>query len=212
MSTQVDFYFDYGSPTSYLAYVQLPGLVARTGAIINHRPVLLGGIFQATGNRSPMDVPAKRKWMVADMAFFAARYKVPFAINPYFPINTLNLMRGAIFAQNEGFLREYSDAVFSGIWVERRNLGDVAEVREVLATAGLAVDAMLAATQQPLIKEALKTATDAAVGRGVFGVPAMFVGDVMFFGQDRLRYIEEAIQGSERKSTDETPPGSGSPT
>ncbi|MBU9477056.1 2-hydroxychromene-2-carboxylate isomerase [Burkholderia multivorans] len=191
---QVDFYFDYGSPTSYLAYKQMPGLVERTGAMICHRPILLGGILQATSNTSPMNVPPKRKWMFADMEFFATRYDVPFSINPNFPINTLNLMRGAIYAQREGFLAEYSDAVFNAMWVGMRNLGEFEEIKAVLATARLPVDAILAATQDPEIKEALKQETEAAVRRGLFGAPVLFVGDTMFFGQDRVQYAEEEIR------------------
>ncbi|WP_454743283.1 DsbA family protein [Cupriavidus necator] len=197
MTTEVDFYFDYGSPTSYLAYVQMPGVAARTGAKIHYRPILLGGVLQAATNASPMDVPLKRKWMISDMEFFAARYGVPFAMNPHFPINTLNLMRGAIYAQREGFLIEYSDAIYKAMWAEERNLGDLGEIKKVLVAAKLPVDAILAATQNPDIKDALKRETEAAVKRGLFGAPVLLVGDRMFFGQDRVQYAEEEIQALE---------------
>ncbi|WP_137923775.1 2-hydroxychromene-2-carboxylate isomerase [Cupriavidus sp. 2SB] len=197
MKTEVDFYFDYGSPTSYLAYMQMPGVCARTGVKINYRPVLLGGVLQAATNASPMDVPLKRKWMVSDMEFFAARYGVPFTMNSHFPINTLNLMRGAIYAQKEGFLIEYSDAIFKAMWGEGRNLGDLNEIRAVLVAAALPVDAILAATQEQAIKAALKNETEAAVKRGLFGAPVLFVGDRMFFGQDRVQYAEEEVRALE---------------
>ncbi|ANB75595.1 disulfide bond formation protein DsbA [Paraburkholderia phytofirmans OLGA172] len=198
MSMQVDFYFDYGSPTSYLAYEQMPGLAERTGAVVRFRPILLGGILQATSNVSPMDIPLKRKWMIADMEFFARRYGVPFTVNPNFPINTLNLMRGAIYAQREGFLLEYSDAVFTAMWADGRNLGDIAEIKAVLTAAHLPVDAILAATQDPEIKDALKRETQAAVQRGLFGAPVLFVGNTMFFGQDRVQYAEEEVRRQEQ--------------
>ncbi|HDR9875243.1 TPA: 2-hydroxychromene-2-carboxylate isomerase [Burkholderia cenocepacia] len=193
MTTQIDFYFDYGSPTSYLAYQQMVGLVERTGALVRYKPILLGGILQATSNTSPMDIPSKRKWMIADMEFFSLRYGVPFAFNPHFPVNTLNLMRGAIYALREGFFLEYSDAIFEAMWVKKRNLADLNELRTVLAAANLPVDAILTATQNPAVKEALKQETEAAVQRGLFGAPTLFVGEKMYFGQDRVQYAEEEI-------------------
>jgi 2-hydroxychromene-2-carboxylate isomerase len=193
MSQNIDFYFDYGSPTSYLAYKQLPGLIHRTGASINYRPILLGGIFQQTSNQSPMDLPHKRAWMVEDMKFFAARYEVPFDLNPFFPINTLALMRGAIFAQQEGFLERYSDAVFDSMWGQPQNMADAAIIEQVLQSADLDARRIFAATQDANIKEKLKADTQAAVDRGVFGAPTLFIGSRMFFGQDRVCFAEECI-------------------
>lgn len=189
-----DFYFDYGSPTSYLAYTQVPGLEKRTGAKANYRPVLLGGIFQATGNRTPVEVPAKGRYMFKDMQWFAMRYGVPFRENPYFILNTLNLMRGAIYAQREGFLVPYSDAVYKGVWADALNMADPAVAGKVLADAGLDAARILAATQDPAIKDALKAATEAAVQRGLFGAPTFVVGEHMHFGQDRLPFVEELLR------------------
>ena len=194
MARSVDFYFDYGSPTSYLAHTQMRGLAQRTGATVNYRPILLGAVFQATGNRSPVEVAAKGKWMFDDLADFAKRYQVPYQSNPHFPINTLALMRGAMYAQREGFLPQYSDAVFPAVWAEALNMGDPAVIGNVLAAAGLDVKSIFAATQQPEIKEALKAATGEAVQRGVFGAPTFFVGTRMHFGQDRLPYVEELLR------------------
>lgn len=193
MTKTADFYFDYGSPTSYLAYMQMPAVAKRTGATVNYKPFLLGGIFQATQNRSPMDVPAKREWMLEDMKFFAQRYGVPFQYNPNFPINTLNLMRGAMYAQSQGFLAPYSDAVFKAMWADARNMADVNVVLEVLQEAGLDGKKIIAATQEPSVKEALKAATEEAAKRGIFGAPVFFVGSRMFFGQDRVQYVEELL-------------------
>lgn len=190
----LDFYFDYGSPASYLAWTQVPAIARRTGAQVNYRPILLGGVFQATGNRPPAEVPAKGAWMLRDLAWFAARYGVPFAWNPHFPVNTLALMRGAMFARKEGFLAPYSDAVFRAMWVEGRNMADPGEVVRALAAARLDAARILAAAQDPEIKQALRAATDEAVARGVFGAPTFFVGEHMHFGQDRLPYVEELLR------------------
>ena len=194
MAKSVDFYFDYGSPTAYLAYTQLPALAKRTGATVNFKPMLLGGVFQATGNQSPVQVPAKGKYMFEDLKWFAARYGVKYQRNAHFPINTLNLMRGALAALRDGCFSPYSDAVFKAIWVDNVNMGDPAEIGRVLSAAGLDAQKIMAATQEPSIKEALKTATEQAVERGVFGAPTFFVGEHMHFGQDRLPYVEELLR------------------
>ncbi len=195
MAKSLDFYFDYGSPTAYLAYTQLPGLAKRTGATVNYRPILLGGIFQATGNRSPVEIPAKGKYMSADLEWFAKRYGVPYRWNPHFPINTLALMRGAIYVEKQGRLLPYSDAMYKAVWADGVNMNDPNEVGKVLAGSGFDPQEMLAAIQDPAIKQALKDATDAAVRRGLFGAPTFFVGERMHFGQDRLPYVEELLRG-----------------
>jgi 2-hydroxychromene-2-carboxylate isomerase len=194
MTIELDFYFDYGSPTSYLADAQIQRIAADTGAVVNYRPVLLGGILKASGNASPMDVPLKRDWMVNDVTFFAKRYEIPFAFNPHFPVNTLNLMRGAIYAQDRGFLRDYSDAIFSGMWVEQRNLAELSTVKDVLDSRGFSSPDILEGMQDPEIKSKLIAVTDTAFKRGLFGAPVAFLGDTMFFGQDRIQYLEEAIR------------------
>lgn len=193
MARSVDFYFDYGSPTTYLAWTQLPALARRTGATVIHKPILLGGVFQATGNRSPVEIAAKGKYMFEDLKWFAARYGVKYQRNAHFPINTLNLMRGALAALRDGYFTPYSDAIFQAIWVHDVNLNEAAEIGKVLSAAGLDARKIMAATQEPAIKEALKSATEEAVQRGVFGAPTFFVGAHMHFGQDRLPYVEELL-------------------
>lgn len=190
----VEFCFDYGSPTTYLADTQLPAICTRSGAQLNYVPVLLGGIFQATGNASPITIPAKGKYMFDDLQRFAARYGVPFAMNPHFPINTLQLMRGAVAAQQLGCFDAYHAALFRGIWVDGLNLGDVAVVQTLLDTAGIETAALFALLGDAGIKETLKNNTARAVERGAFGAPTMFVGETMFFGQDRLDFVEQALQ------------------
>ncbi|PWU31825.1 disulfide bond formation protein DsbA [Pseudomonas sp. RW407] len=195
MSKSVEFYFDFGSPTSYLAYTQLPGICAEAGAELVYRPVLLGGVFQATGNASPIAVPAKGRYTLIDMQRFARRYGVPLKMNPHFPINTLLLMRAATgvqLRQPERF-EALLACVFKGMWVDALNLGDAAVLGPLLAEAGFDPQALLALSAEQEVKDALKANTEAAIKRGMFGAPTMFVGDEMFFGQDRLDFVREAL-------------------
>jgi 2-hydroxychromene-2-carboxylate isomerase len=196
MGRELEFFFDVGSPAAYLAWTQLPRLVEQTGAIVAYRPVLLGGVFQATGNRSPMDVPAKARHVQEDLGRHARRYGVPFRMNPHFPINTLMLMRGAIGVQLRRPLRlpAYIDAAFHAIWVEGLQMNDPATFCVALQDAGFDPEEILAYARDPQIKERLKVATHEAVARGVFGAPTFFVGEQMFWGQDRLDFVREALQ------------------
>lgn len=191
----VEFFFDFGSPASYLAWTQLPAICAAAGATLAYRPMLLGGVFQATGNASPVTVPAKGKYMLTDLARFAQRYGVPMRFNAHFPINTLALMRGAIGLQMRDPARfgDYVTAMFRAMWVDGRNMVDLATVGEVLAQSGFDPQAILALTGDTAVKDALKANTEEAVRRGVFGAPTMFVGSQMFFGQDRLDFVREAL-------------------
>ncbi len=191
----VEFFFDFGSPTTYLAHTQLPRIARETGATLVYRPMLLGGVFKATGNASPVTVPAKGRWMGRDIARWALRWGVPFKFNPHFPINTLTLMRGAIglqMRQPESFTA-YVDAVFHALWAQPRNLGDAAEVAAVVAGAGLDTEAFAALVADADVKAALIANTEEAVARGAFGAPTCFVGEDMFFGQDRLDFVREAL-------------------
>ncbi|MFI4940301.1 MAG: 2-hydroxychromene-2-carboxylate isomerase [Burkholderiales bacterium] len=196
MKKCVDFYFDFGSPTTYLAWTQLPAITAAAGAELNYHPILLGAIFQATGNRSPVAVPGKAVWMMKDIARFAARYRVPFSHNPHFPINTLPLMRGAIGYQMKKpeLFNSYVATIFKAIWVDGLNLGDQATLAQLLQASGFDATEFLTIIQLPEVKEKLRTETEAAVQRNVFGAPTFFVGDEMFFGQDRLDFVQEALR------------------
>ena len=195
MSKQVEFYYDYGSPTTYLAWTQLPALAERTGAEIVRKPMLLGGVFKATDNRSPVMVEAKGKWLFRDLERWAERYGVPYQMNPHFIVNTLPIMRGAMVAQRDGFLPAYDAAMFKAMWVTGRYLDEPAAIAAVLTEAGFDADAIFAAVQEPAIKQALIDATEEAVARGVFGAPSFFVDGELFFGQDRLIFVEEALAG-----------------
>ncbi len=195
MTKTVDFLFDVGSPTTYLAYTQLPQIAADAGATIQWIPILLGAVFKATGNASPAAVPAKGAYMGQDMARFAARYRVPFNRNPYFPINTTTMMRAATaLSPQPDLLRHYLDAIFDAMWVKGLNMGDPAILRETLAQAGLDADALIAVAESDEMKAKLRANTDHAIARGVFGAPTFFVGNDMFFGQDRLDFVAAALR------------------
>jgi 2-hydroxychromene-2-carboxylate isomerase len=193
MPKTLEFLFDFGSPATYLAHKAMPGLIQRTGAHVEYVPMLLGGVFKATGNASPAQVPAKGAWMNRDLARWAARRGTVFNRNPFFPINTLHLMRGAAGLKDDPRFMAYVDAVFDAMWLDPKNLVDPAEMVPVLARAGVSVDAFRELTARDDVKDRLKTGTEAAVARGAFGAPTFFVGDEMFFGQDRLDFIEEAL-------------------
>jgi 2-hydroxychromene-2-carboxylate isomerase len=190
-----EFYFDFGSPSAYLAYTQLPKIAAACGAQIIWRPMLLGGVFKATGNQSPVLIEAKGKWMWGDLDRWARRYGVPLARNPHFIINTLTLMRGAAGYQMHEPARflPYVEAMFRAMWVEPCNLGDLAVVAATLQRSGFDAAAFAAMVADPAVKAKLIANTEDAVARGVFGAPTVFVGGEMFFGQDRLEFVREAL-------------------
>jgi len=195
MPQRVEFFFDVGSPASYLAWTQLPDLCAQTGAELVIRPMLLGGVFQATGNASPATVPAKGAYTMMDLTRHAKRYGVAFRANPFFPINTLVLMRGAVGVQmhQSERLEAYLAAVFKAIWVDAQDLNQPALVAQTLQAAGFDPAQLLALSGQTDVKNQLRQTTEEAVARGVFGAPTLFVGDGMFFGQYRLDMVREAL-------------------
>jgi 2-hydroxychromene-2-carboxylate isomerase len=192
----VEFYFDVGSPAAYLAWTQLPQVVQDARGEIEYRPFLLGGVFHATGNRSPTEVPAKGQYLLDDLQRFARRYGVPFRHNPHFPLNTLTLMRGAMGLQMREPARmvPYVDAIYRAIWVDAKNMNDPATVGAVLQQAGFDAEKLLALAADPAVKDQLKATTQDAVARGVFGAPTFFVNNQMFWGQDRLDFVKEALQ------------------
>lgn len=193
MTKVVEFLFDFGSPASYLAYKRLPDLAERTGAQIDYQPMALGGVFKATGNASPAAVPAKGRYSGVDFRRWAKRYGTEFNQNPHFPINTLNLMRGATALLDDTRFMAYCDRVFDAMWREPRNLGDPAELAPVLRRAGVEAEDFQAMVERQEVKDRLRSTTERAVERGVFGAPTFFVGQEMFFGQDRMDFVEEAL-------------------
>ncbi len=193
--------FDFGSPNAYLTLKVLPELLDRTGAELIVTPCLLGGIFKATGNKAPMvqyaEAPAKMAYENLEMRRFIDKHGLTrFRLNPHFPINTLLIMRGAIVAEDEGVLDDYVDAVNRAMWEEGVKMDDPEAAAAFLTANGFDGPALLARTQEPDIKARLVANTEAAVARGVFGIPTFFVGDAMFFGKDRLAQVEEALVAS----------------
>jgi 2-hydroxychromene-2-carboxylate isomerase len=196
MTREIEFYFDVVSPAAYIAHRRLPSIAERIGATVQYRPILLGGVFQTSGNPGPLTVPAKLRYNRMDFERTARHYGIPLVMGEHFPVNSLALMRGAIVAEEEGFLEAYLDAVYRAIFAEGLNMSDPQVVSAALDTAS-GVDAVRVADriQEPAVKDALKRRTEAAVERGVFGAPTFFVGDEMFFGQDRLDLLAEMVGG-----------------
>ena len=192
---RVEFFFDVGSPASYLAWTQLPALCAAAGAELMLRPMLLGAVFQATGNASPAAVPAKGRYTFTDLSRFAKRYGVGLRTNPHFPINTLVLMRAAAGVQLHAADRfaDFLKAVLTAIWVDGLNAGDPAIASKVLVDAGFDPAQVFGWAGEADVKAALRATTEEAVARGVFGAPTIFVGGEMYFGQDRLDFVREAL-------------------
>ena len=193
MTKTVEFFFDVGSPASYLAWTQLDAIAQRHDAKIIWRPMLLGAVFQAVGNTSPAAVPAKGAYMLRDLKRFAKMYDVPFRFNPFFPLNTMQLMRGATAYLEQPEFQAYITAVFNGIWAEKQNMESPEVIADVLSKAGIDATDFMNRIGQPEVKARLKAITEEAVTRGVFGAPSFFVNDEMFFGQDRLDFVDAAL-------------------
>lgn len=196
--TEPEFLFDFGSPNAYLAHRVLPRVEARTGVCFQYVPVLLGGIFKATGNQSPVvayaSIPSKMAYEMLETRRFIQKHGITgFKFNPHFPVNTLQLMRGAVAAQHLGLFPAYLEAVFKAMWAEGLKMDEPHVFAEALRTANLPTDELLRLSASGDVKQELMQNTTRAVGRGVFGIPAFFVGGEMFFGKDRLPQVEEAI-------------------
>ena len=199
MTPQVEFDFDFGSPNAYLAHLVLPGIEKRTGSSVRYVPVLLGGVFKATGNVSPAvslrGIKNKPEYEALEMRRFLARHGITrFRSNPHFPVNTLQIMRGAVAAQRLGCFPRYVDEVYRHMWADPKKMDDPDVIRAAFVESGLPADALFAGAAEPDVKQELIANTERAVARGVFGSPSFFVGDELFFGKDRLRDVEEEIE------------------
>ena len=194
MTKTVTFYFDYGSPATYLAWTQINNIIEEANATLTMIPMLLGGVFKETGNVSPATVPAKGKWMNNDLKKHAELYNVEFNSNSFFPINTLNLMRGAIAAQNMDIFQKYSEAIFIGIWVKDLNLGDISILQDYLDKSDINTVKLFDLAQSDEVKTILIQNTKEAVAKGVFGAPTFLIGDELIFGQDRLNFLKLALK------------------
>ena len=198
MSPRVEFHFDFGSPNAYFCHRVIPGIEARTGVKFQYVPVLLGGVFKLTNNQAPMmqfkGIKNKNEYMRLEIARFIAKHKLSaFKMNPHFPVNTVQIMRGAVAADQSGHLARYVDAVFHHMWEAPKKMDDADTIKAALDGSGIDGAALLAAIQTQDVKDKLMANTEASVARGNFGSPTFFVGDEMFFGKDRLRDVEDEI-------------------
>ena len=175
----VEFYFDLGSPYSYLAYYRLLQMAEQQEIQIVYKPILLGGVFKATGNRSPIEIPVKGVYSILDMQRWAEYYHIPMHMNPHFPMNTLTLMR-----------------IFDAMFATPQNLNEPTVLAEVLKQSGFSVEDIMSMVQSDVVKQKLITETEQAIQRGIFGAPTFFVGDEMYWGQDRLHFVEQTLNNA----------------
>ncbi|MBR1139538.1 MULTISPECIES: 2-hydroxychromene-2-carboxylate isomerase [Bradyrhizobium] len=209
MTVKVEFLFDFGSPNAYLAEVAIAGIEQRTGVKFDYVPVLLGGIYKATGNMSPFEslrgIKNKPEYQALETQRFIRRHGiVKFRSNPFFPVNTLMLMRGAVAAQFEGVFEPYFRAAYHHMWEEPKKMDDPAIFRSAFLSSGIDIDRLAARAQQDDVKKKLIELTENAVRRGAFGSPTFFVGNEMFFGKDQLRDVEESIVEQTRQPVSQT--------
>ena len=199
--TAPQFMFDFGSPNAFLSHEAIPAIEKRTGVKFEYVPILLGGIFKATNNKSPAEslagIKNKREFHALETERFVKRFHVrPYTWNPFFPVNTLNLMRAAVAAQLEGGFEKYVDAAFHHMWVEPKKMDDPEVAMKALTASGIDAAKLFARAQAPDVKAKLIENTQSAVERGAFGSPTFFVGNEMFFGKEQLREVEELVSGN----------------
>jgi 2-hydroxychromene-2-carboxylate isomerase len=195
MSDTLEYFFDIGSPYSYLASTQIDDLVERTGVDVSWRPFLLGGVFKMTDNEMPAAVRPKATYMMKDLHRWADHYDVPFQMNSAFPVNTLYVQRALLAADEHspGSLQPFARAAYEAVWTDDRDLSDKSEIALVADSVGLDGEAIVASASEDHIKQELKSITSEAVDRGAFGAPTFFVGEQMFWGNDRLQFVEQAL-------------------
>jgi 2-hydroxychromene-2-carboxylate isomerase len=194
----VQFLFDFGSPNAYLCHKVIPAIAARTGAVFDHVPILLGGLFKLANNRSPGEafagIPNKQAYDRLEITRFVARHGLSkYSFNPHFPVNTLKIMRGACAAQKLGCLPAYVDVVYAAMWEDGKNMDDQPTITATLDAGGLDSEAILALSQDPAVKAMLLANTQAAHDHGAFGSPSFLIGRELWFGKDRLRDVEDEI-------------------
>jgi 2-hydroxychromene-2-carboxylate isomerase len=198
---RIEFHFDLGSPNAYLSHLVIPEIEKRTGVKFEYVPVLLGGVFKLTNNRSPAEslrgIRNKAEYERLETRRFIERHGIArFQPNPYFPVNTLMTMRGTIAAQSLGVFERYVDEMFRDMWAEPKKMDDPQVWRAALDESGLPTERIVELIETPKVKEQLLENTQRSVERGTFGSPTFYVGDEIFFGKDRLRDVEEMIMRS----------------
>jgi 2-hydroxychromene-2-carboxylate isomerase len=206
MTVNVEFLFDFGSPNAYLSHLVIPQIERRTGVTFTYVPVLLGGVFKATNNVSPavslQGIRNKPEYTQLETLRFLKQHRITaYARNPFFPVNTLTIMRGAVYAQRQPYFEKYVDEVYRHMWAVPKKMDDVEVIKAALIESGLPADEIFAGTAQSDVKQRLIANTEAAVARGVFGSPSFFVGSELYFGKDRLRDVEEEIELQKRSGS-----------
>ena len=196
---QIEFHFDFGSPNAYLSHLVIPQLEQRTGVSIKYLPILLGGVFKATNNVSPavsmQGIKNKGEYAQIETQRFVSRHNITaYNRNPFFPVNTLQTMRGAVYADQNGFLETYVNAVYHHMWSDPKKMDDPQVMAEALTSSGLPTEDILAGIQDPDIKKGLITNTERSVAMGTFGSPTFFVDSEIFFGKDKLDEFESLIK------------------
>ncbi len=198
---KLEFHFDFGSPNAYLSHLVIPAIEARTGVKFEYIPVLLGGVFKATNNASPgvtlQGIRNKPEYQRIETERFLARHNIEnYASNPFFPVNTLQIMRGAMFAQQNEFFEQYVNEVYRHMWSVPKKMDDLEVIARAFEESGLPGPGILAGTQDPEVKQALIANTNRSVEMGTFGSPTFFVDGEIYFGKDKLWEVEEKILGS----------------
>jgi len=198
MTINVEFHFDFGSPNTYYCHRVIPEIEQRTGVKFNYIPILLGGVFKATNNKSPMEafgsIKNKPEYNALETARFIKKHKLDkYKANPNFPVNTLHIMRGAIYAIEQGIGSEYVEAMYQGMWEQGLDMANPEIIKNALLSANLPADEVLSGSADPAVKQQLIDNTQASVERGTFGSPTFYVGDEIFFGKDKLTDVEEEI-------------------
>ena len=193
MMKTVVFYYDFASPTAYLGYFRLREIVSQYDAKIDHRPILLGALHKCSNNTPPGAVPAKGAYLLVDMPRFSKRYGVPLVFNPHFPVNCIKALRGALVMEGHVDEEKYREAVYKAVWQDEQNIADEVIFKQVLKDVGIDAEPILQGITEDSIKQKLKDNTAEAIARGAFGAPTFFVGEEMFFGQDRLDFVEALL-------------------
>jgi 2-hydroxychromene-2-carboxylate isomerase len=206
MTPKVEFHFDFGSPNAYFVHKLIPGVERRTGVTFTYVPILLGGVFKLTNNQAPMlqfkGIKNKLEYQRLETVRFIGKHGLTaFKMNPHFPVNTVQIMRGAVAAETDGGFAKYVDAVFHHMWEEGKKMDDPDVIRAALDQSGLDGARVLARIQDQEVKDRLLKNTEASVARGTFGAPTMFVGEEIFFGKDRLRDVEEEIEAAKARAS-----------
>jgi 2-hydroxychromene-2-carboxylate isomerase len=205
MTTKVEFHFDFGSPNTYYCHRVIPDIEERTGITFDYVPILLGGVFRATNNKSPMEAFAgiknKSEYNALETERFIEKHALSkFKFNPNFPVNTLHIMRGAVCAIDRGIGKDYIEAIYQCMWEQELNMADPEIIESALLAADLPADELLGGSIEANVKQKLIQSTEASVNRGTFGAPTFFVGNEIFFGKDKLREVEDEIVAQSARS------------